>query len=91
MIALELVKDRQSKQPFTAKETSNIIVDLALQGLILANHANNLSFLPPLIIDETLADEIVHIIDKGMDKGFMEQLGKKARMLTEFAASKLRP
>jgi hypothetical protein len=50
-----------------------------------------LSFLPPLIIDETLADEIVHIIDKGMDKGFMEQLGKKARMLTEFAASKLRP
>ena len=91
MIALELVKDRQSKQPFTAKETSNIIVDLALQGLILANHVNNLSFLPPLIIDETLADEIVHIIDKGMDKGFMEQLGKKARMLTEFAASKLRP
>jgi putrescine aminotransferase len=91
MLALELVKDRRSKQPFTAKETNNINIDLALLGLLLSNHANNLRLTPPLIIDETLADEIVHIIDRGMDKGFVEQLGMKARMLTEFAASKLRP
>jgi 4-aminobutyrate aminotransferase-like enzyme len=91
MIALELVKDRRSKQPFTAKETYNLTVDLALLGLVLSNHANNLGLMPPLIIDETLADEIVHIIDRGLDKGFVEQLGMKARMLTEFTASKLRP
>ena len=38
MIDLELVKDRQSKQPFTAKDTANLNVEIAILGLILSNH-----------------------------------------------------
>ena len=91
MIGLEYVKDRQSKKPFTIKETNNLVVDLALLYLIVATHANNLLLLPPLISDETLADEIVSIIDRAMDKGLVNQLGLKTRMLAEFTASKLRP
>ena len=91
MIAIEMVKDRTTKEPLTAKETNDINIDLALMGLLLSAHANNIRLLPPLIIDETIADEIIHIFDRGMDKGFVGQLGKKTRMLTEFTASKLRP
>ncbi len=91
MLALELVKDRSSKQPYTSKETNNLMINMALLGLILSNHGNHLRLLPPLIIDETLADEVLHIFDRSMDKSFVNQLGLKARMLTEFTASKLQP
>jgi len=91
MIDLELVKDRQSKQPFSAKDTANLNVEIAILGLILSNHANNLRLFPPLIINESLADEIVHILDRGLDKNLINQLGMKARMLAEFTTSKLRP
>ncbi len=80
MIGLEYVKDRQSKQPFSIKETNNLVVDLALLYLIVATHENNLLLLPPLISDETLADEIVSIIDRAMDKGFVNQLGLKTHV-----------
>ncbi len=91
MIDLELVKDRQSKLPFTTKDTSNLNVEIAILGLILSNHTNNLRLLPPLIINKSLTDEIVHIIDRGLDKGLINRLGIKARMLAEFTTSKLRP
>ncbi len=91
MIDLELVKDRQSKQPFTAKDTANLNVEIAILGLILSNHANNLRLLPPLIIDEKLADEIVQIIDRSLDHSLVAQVAMKARLLTEFTKAKLRP
>ena len=91
MIDLELVKNRQSKQPFTAKDTANLNVEIAVLGLILSNHANNLRLLPPLIIDEKLADEIVQIIDRSLDHSLVAQVAMKARLLTEFTKAKLGP
>lgn len=91
MIDLELVKDRQSQQPLSAKDTANLNVEIAMMGLILSNHANNLRLLPPLIIDEKLADEIVQIIDRCLDHSLVAQVAMKARLLTEFTKSKLRP
>ena len=91
MIAIELVKDRSTKEPLSAKETKAINIDMAVMGLLQANHGNNLLLYPPLIIDESLADKIVDIFDQCLDRGFMSQIGIKARMLGEFAASKLKP
>lgn len=91
MLNLELVMDRTSKQPLSAKDTNNLNVDIALLGLVISNNNNNLRIFPPLIIDNKLADEIVHILDRGLNKGFGEQLSKKVRMVTEFTASKFQP
>jgi len=91
MVAIELVKDRSSKEPYTSKATYDLMVNMAMLGLVLSNHCNNMRLLPPLIIDETLADEILRIFDRTMNKSLVNQLGLKARMLTEFTASKLQP
>jgi len=91
MIAMELVKDRTTKEPFTSKGTNDININIVLLGLVLSSHSNNLRLTPPLIIDEHLADEIVHIFDHGLDQSLMAQVGMKARLLAEFTSSKLKP
>jgi 4-aminobutyrate aminotransferase-like enzyme len=91
MLALELVKDRTTKEPLTAKETNDININLILLSLLLSVHSSNIRLTPPLIIDEKLADEIVQIIDRSMDHSLVAQVAMKARLLTEFTKSKLRP
>jgi adenosylmethionine-8-amino-7-oxononanoate aminotransferase len=91
MLAIELVKDRQTKEPLTAKELHDLAVDAALLGLLVSTRVNQIRLVPPLIMDEALADEMVRIIDRALDKHFSAAVGKKARMLKEFAAWKTRP
>ncbi len=91
MIAMELVKDRSTKEPLTAKETHAVDIDMAVMGMVLAEHENHLLLYPPLITDEPLADRMVKIIDRCLDRGLMSQLGIKARMVGEFAAAKINP
>ncbi len=91
MLAMELVKDRGSKEPLSLRECNEINLNLVILGLVLSAHGNNIRLTPPLIIDENLAEEIVQLFDRGLDQGFLAQVGIKARMLSEFAAAKLRP
>jgi adenosylmethionine-8-amino-7-oxononanoate aminotransferase len=91
MIAMELVKDQQTKEPLTPKETYDILIDITLAGLLVSNRINQLRLLPPLIIDETLADEIVRMVDWGLNKHFSAVMSKKVMLLKEFAASKVKP
>jgi adenosylmethionine-8-amino-7-oxononanoate aminotransferase len=91
MIALELVKDRATKEPLGAKETHAIGIDLVALGLVLSDHGNHLRLYPPLITDKALADKMVAILDRALDRGFMSQIGIKVRLLAEFAAAKFNP
>jgi adenosylmethionine-8-amino-7-oxononanoate aminotransferase len=91
MLALELVKDRTTKKPLSAKETNDININLVLLNLLLSVQASNIRLTPPLIIDEKLADEIIRIIDRVMDQSLMAQVAMKARLLSEFTKSKLQP
>ncbi len=91
MIGLELVKDRQTREPLTRKETFNVVVDAAMMGLLVSTRTNDLRLLPPLIIDEALADQIVHIVDQALERRFAAQVGKKVRLVKELAVSKIRP
>jgi adenosylmethionine-8-amino-7-oxononanoate aminotransferase len=88
MWAIELVKDRRTREPYTVKETHDIFIDIAMAGLLISARANQLRMLPPLIIDEALADEMVRIIDRGLDMHFTSVVAKKMRMLKEFVVSK---
>ena len=44
---------------------------------------------PPFNIDEGIADQIVEILDKTLRTGAIAELDRKARLLKEFAISKL--
>jgi 4-aminobutyrate aminotransferase-like enzyme len=49
----------------------------------------DLSLFPPLNIDEEIANQIVEIMDKALHTGAIAELSRKARLLKEFAISKL--
>ena len=89
MIGVELVKDRQTKTPYTEAETLNIIIDAITRGLLTSYSDNKLSFFPPLIINKELADEIVYIMDMALTKGIIAEAGKKARLIKEYALLRL--
>lgn len=91
MLAIELVKDRQSKVPITPNEASNVSVDTAVLGLVIAMLKNNLTLFPPLILDESLADEIVGILERALSRNPLVKLANKGQLLKEFFASKIRP
>lgn len=89
MIGIELVKDREKKVPLTDKETYNLVMDMATLGLIVYNRGNTLGLLPPLIITEAIADDIVAILDRALDTGLSSGIVRMARLAREFVASKL--
>ena len=89
MIGIELVEDRTTKAPISDKATFDIVLDLATLGLVVYYRRNILGLLPPLIIDEGIADDIVDAMDKALDTSFTANVARKARLAREFAASKL--
>lgn len=66
MLGVELVKDRQTKVPLTEREASSIWLDVVMQGVLMPYGTNILKLLPPLIIDKTIADTMVSIIDQSL-------------------------
>lgn len=86
MLQIELVKDRKSKQPFPDEGKFNFLLDMLDRGLLIS--LDDLRIFPPLTIDESLADEIVDIIDKSLKRGIQAELSRKSRLLKEFLISK---
>jgi adenosylmethionine-8-amino-7-oxononanoate aminotransferase len=89
MIAIDLAKDRNTKEPFTSDEIYNFLLDVVERGLLLSYSDWGLSLFPPLNIDEGIADEIMQIMNKSLHTGTIAEFGRKARLLKEFTASKL--
>ena len=89
MIGIEFVKDREKKIPLKDEKIFDIYLDIATLGLIVYYRHNVLALLPPLIIDEGIADQIVTILDKALDTGKRASIARRARLAKEFAPSKL--
>jgi adenosylmethionine-8-amino-7-oxononanoate aminotransferase len=89
MIALELVRDRGSKEPLSDEQTLDLGLDAIVRGMWLSISKNNFRLLPPLIIDEAFADEVVEILDGALSTGFTGGIGRKARLAKEFMRAKL--
>ncbi len=76
--ALEIVKNRKTKEPFDTKAdkfsgkalmTARIAADAMPQGLYVAAWYDTLVIAPPLIITEEQIDEAVQILDKSLQVG----------------------
>jgi adenosylmethionine-8-amino-7-oxononanoate aminotransferase len=89
MLGVELVEDRKKKVPLNKKETFNITVDTAILGLLLYPTDSVLGLFPPLIIDKSIADKIVEVLDQALETGIKAEIARKARLVREFAAAKL--
>lgn len=89
MLGIELVKNREKRVPLEKKDTYNIMVDIAVLGLVVYSTDNVLGLFPPLIIDKDIADKIVEILDQALETGITAEIARKARLTKEFAASKL--
>jgi adenosylmethionine-8-amino-7-oxononanoate aminotransferase len=89
MIGIELVRNRKKKIPLEDDEIFEIYLNIATLGLVVYYRRNVLALLPPLIIDETIANRIVTILDEALDTGRAAGIARKARLAKEFANSKL--
>jgi taurine--2-oxoglutarate transaminase len=88
--ALEIVKNRETKEPFDTKAdklsgkalmTGKIAGDAMQNGLYIAPWYDTLVIAPPLIITEEQIDEAVDILDKSL------QIGDKEAVETDVGAS----
>ena len=87
MIAVELVKDRKTKELLTPGEVFNFILDMLDRGLLLS--LDNVRLFPPLNIDEAIADEIVQIVDQSLRTGISAEISRKYRLAKEFLVARL--
>jgi 4-aminobutyrate aminotransferase-like enzyme len=90
MIGIELVKDKKTREPLSGDLVQELGVDAALRGLLLYFRSNFLGIVPPLIIDETIADEIASILDKVIDVSTVANIKRKARLARELTVTKLK-
>jgi adenosylmethionine-8-amino-7-oxononanoate aminotransferase len=89
MIGVELVKDRETKEPLSEKEMFDVMVSGATNGLLLYVGRSVVGLFPPLIIDEGIADDIVSILDIALDAGMRAKLVRNWRLAKDFVATKL--
>lgn len=88
MIGIELVKDRETKEPYKNSEVFNIVADCASLGLVAYYNKNIIALFPPLIIDKQIADDIVEILRKSLNTSKKETIMKKKRLFNELVSSK---
>jgi taurine--2-oxoglutarate transaminase len=79
--ALEIVKNRKTKEPFDTKEekfsgkalmTGKISGDAMKNGLYISSWYDTMVITPPLIITKEEIDEAIHILDKSLEIGDKE-------------------
>ena len=64
MIGMELVKDRQSKEPLDSRVTEIIFRESLKRGLLDMNYSPHFRLNPPLILTRAEAEEGVAILDE---------------------------
>ena len=87
MLAIELVKDRQTKEAFNEDEIFGYVMDIVERGVLIS--LDGLRLLPPLTITEQNADTILEALDGALHTGFVSEIDRKARLLKGFVVSKL--
>jgi adenosylmethionine-8-amino-7-oxononanoate aminotransferase len=87
MAAVELVKNRETKQPFSAEETRFFLFDLVNRGLLIS--LDDYRMLPPLNYDKAIIDDMLAIIQQNLQPGILADLERKSRLVKEVLAAKL--
>jgi 4-aminobutyrate aminotransferase len=73
MIGMELVKDRQTKEP--AKTVCDELVRKAFQKglLLLSCGVSTVRFMPPLMVDKAIIDEAMEMLEASLAEVLAEQ------------------
>ncbi|MFL5766685.1 MAG: 4-aminobutyrate--2-oxoglutarate transaminase [Actinomycetota bacterium] len=69
MIAMELVSDRETKEPLDKGTGNRIVEECYRNGVVIlkaGTYDNVIRLLPPLTIDEDLLEEGLHVLDEAM-------------------------
>jgi 4-aminobutyrate aminotransferase / (S)-3-amino-2-methylpropionate transaminase / 5-aminovalerate transaminase len=66
LIGVELVRDRDTKQPVTAEESAQLYLELVRRGVLVAGAGQILRITPPLVLDQQLADRGLDLFDEAM-------------------------
>ena len=69
MLAMELVRNRETKEPLTALETVQVSNEALKRGLIMIRaglYSNCVRFLPPLNISDEIIDEGMAVVAEAM-------------------------
>jgi putrescine aminotransferase len=90
MIGIELVKDKNTREPVPEDTMTELLLDASLRGLLFYARRNIVGLVPPLIIDQTIADEIVDILDRTLDLSTGNNIKRKARLAKELAVTKIK-
>ncbi|MHB9092697.1 MAG: aminotransferase family protein, partial [Chloroflexota bacterium] len=89
MIGLEIVKDRASRVPIGSGESLLLLLAIAVNGMVVYNNQKQMfGLIPPLIIDEAIADEMVTILDRALDVRLGSDLANKARIAKAYVHSR---
>ena len=64
MIGIELVDNKDKKTPVSGSKAFSYVLQASTLGLLIYYHGSFVGIFPPLIIDNTVADEIVTILDE---------------------------
>jgi adenosylmethionine-8-amino-7-oxononanoate aminotransferase len=87
MLAIEVVKNRDTKQAFSVEEMRFFLFDLVNRGLLIS--LDNYRMLPPLNFDQAIVDDMLAIIRQNLQPGVLPDLERKARLVKEVLAAKL--
>jgi 4-aminobutyrate aminotransferase-like enzyme len=68
LIAVELVRDRTTKQPVDRAVGRELLVALARRGVLTAGGAHILRITPPLVLGDTLAARAVALLDEALSE-----------------------
>lgn len=89
MIGIELVKDRATKEELPEDLVMELLMDASTRGLIFYFTRSVIGIMPPLIIDEKIADDIVSILSNTLHVSKMANIKRKAKLAKEFSLYKL--
>lgn len=83
MLAIELVKDKKTKEPLPQKEVFKILMDCYSMGVFvyLAPNLRTIALFPPLIIDKNMADDLVNTLQTAVQSGWKTGLGRAGRFI----------
>lgn len=90
MLAIELAKDRQNKKILTKQETIGIAIYIILRGIVRPFSNNILKLLPPLIIDETIADIMAKIVARLLHLDGTVKIGQQVRFARDFVLTQMK-
>ena len=89
MIGIELVGNKMKKTPVSGSKAFGYVLQASTLGLLMYYHGSFVGIFPPLIIDNTVAEEIVTILDETFNGKGAAKVARTLKVAKDLAHIKL--